>query len=259
MSRLTSSLSNRDRFTFIERCLYWRGTVKREDIRERFELSEAAANLVFRAFNKAFPAAMTFDGRRKCYVATPSFAPHLYAPAIADCELDRVEGTIPTPHIARETLDGLALSLRERRAMRIEYTNLKGERTSRAVEPLALITLTPPFPPLLFAYCRFREMGRSFDLSRVVFVGLGTEIPTRPMSSLSLGSVTVPVGSALPPAARAFAQAAFGASRLVLKVPHSALYAVTATVLSLPELRSREAERAFGTMLATMQRGWSPD
>lgn len=249
--------ADQERFAFIERCLFWRGRVKREDLRQRFGLSESAANLTFRAYHEARPGAMTYAHAMKTYVPGKEFIPEFYVPDIGDCELDHVEAVIPTPAIRRETLDGLARALREHRAIKIEYTSLKGEQTTRTVEPLALVKLSAPFPPQLFGYCRLRGAGRNFDLSRMRVIALGSEVIERRNVDLEVGSLSVPVGAALPLAAELMAQVAFGGKHITVRMPRSALYAVTGTIISLPELRTKAAEESFTAMLRSLEASFS--
>lgn len=254
MSAPKLSYIERERFAFIESRLYWRGRVRREDVRKRFELSEASANLAFRNFIEARPGVMTHVHSVKSYVAAPDFSPEFYVPDIADCELERVDVTVPVPGIERSTLDGLAQALRDGRALRIEHLSRKGEKTTRVIEPLVLITLPPPFQHLLYAYCQLRGAGRTFALSHIKVCGLGAKIERQQPVKLDSGAVTVPVGAVLPPKLRVAVQTAFGAKEVVITVPHSALHPLADTIISTPELRDPETEAAFQALLRRLEK-----
>lgn len=64
-----------DRFRFMEFLLLFKGGFTRAEIVKRFEIGEATASRAISAFTERYPAALTYMGPRKGYVAQKGFAP----------------------------------------------------------------------------------------------------------------------------------------------------------------------------------------
>lgn len=72
--------SERQRLAFIERLLYWRGTINRRDLCDHYGISLPQATKDLVSYTTLNPAACQYDVRRKCYVAAARMRPVLIEP-----------------------------------------------------------------------------------------------------------------------------------------------------------------------------------
>lgn len=69
IDRTIGGWSERQRLAFIERLLYWRGTINRRDLCDQYGISLPQATKDLVSYTTLNPAACQYDVRRKCYVA----------------------------------------------------------------------------------------------------------------------------------------------------------------------------------------------
>jgi hypothetical protein len=72
--------SERQRLAFIERLLYWRGTINRRDLCDQYGISLPQATKDLVSYTTLNPSACQYDVRRKCYVAEARMRPILLEP-----------------------------------------------------------------------------------------------------------------------------------------------------------------------------------
>ena len=73
--------SQRQRFAFIERRLYWEGVLNRQDLMTRFGISAPQASMDVQRYDELAPCNVEFDRSRKVYVALPGFKPKYFEPS----------------------------------------------------------------------------------------------------------------------------------------------------------------------------------
>lgn len=73
-----------ERLRFIERCLYWRGWIKRKDLAAVFGISPAQATADFQRYQELNPVAMRYDLRVKQYWGTREMACVLQEPDLGE-------------------------------------------------------------------------------------------------------------------------------------------------------------------------------
>ena len=137
--------AQRERLTFLDRCLLWRGVANRRDLMDRFKISEPQAAIDFKAYlalNRASPP--TYDAARKTYVAARPHQP------ITPCSVDEafdilrddllacVPSALPRPARTADptVLSRLHQAIRGRCAMHIAYTSMtSGPDAGRWIAP----------------------------------------------------------------------------------------------------------------------------
>lgn len=125
--------AQRERLTYLDRCLLWRGAANRRDLIERFKLSEPQAANDFKAYlelNQISPP--VYDPTRKTYVAARPHQP--IAPCGVEDAIDILRGEeaggvpsiLPTPERVADpsTLSRLFQAIRARIAINIAYTSM---------------------------------------------------------------------------------------------------------------------------------------
>lgn len=73
-----------ERLRFIERALFWRGQVKRKDVREGFGISLAHTSGDFQRYFELNPDAARYDLRAKCYKGQPGMQCVLHVPRLEE-------------------------------------------------------------------------------------------------------------------------------------------------------------------------------
>lgn len=71
----------RQRFEFVEKRLYWEGTLGRSDLTSRFGISPAQASADLARYDELAPGNVQFDRSRKLFVARPTFVPRFFEPS----------------------------------------------------------------------------------------------------------------------------------------------------------------------------------
>jgi hypothetical protein len=74
----------RERLVHIERLAYWRGWLRRGDLRARFKISISQASADLAAYMRLNPGALDYDRNAKQYVAASNIRCRLTVPAIED-------------------------------------------------------------------------------------------------------------------------------------------------------------------------------
>jgi hypothetical protein len=100
--------SEQQRLLFVERLLFWRGTINRRDLCDHFGISLPQATKDLVAYTTLNAGACQYDVRRKCYVASPRMRMVLQEPnfsedmkMIAAAMLDAAEGVAFTMGFSR--------------------------------------------------------------------------------------------------------------------------------------------------------------
>lgn len=149
------SQAQRERLAFIEFRLWFLGDVRRPDLIDRFGIAPAVATRDLGAYKEITPENVAFDGRRKVYVPTGSFAP------VFEHEPERVlsalsrgfgeglgkasQGFLPCAfplRLNRPDLPVLAVitrAINQRRAVSLVYHSLNKGPSQRAIVPCALV------------------------------------------------------------------------------------------------------------------------
>lgn len=76
--------SEQQRLLFVERLLFWRGTINRRDLCDHFGISLPQATKDLVSYTTLNAGACQYDVRRKCYVASKKMRSVLYAPDFGD-------------------------------------------------------------------------------------------------------------------------------------------------------------------------------
>ena len=149
------SPAQRERLAFVEFRLWFLGDVRRPDLIDRFGIAPAVATRDLGAYKEIAPGNIDFDGRRKVYVPTASFAP------VFEHEPERVlsglsrgfgeglgkasQGFLPCAfplRLNRPPLPVLAVvtrAIHQRRAVSLVYHSLNKGPSKRVVVPCALV------------------------------------------------------------------------------------------------------------------------
>jgi predicted DNA-binding transcriptional regulator YafY len=152
--------SQRQRFAFIERRLYWEGVLSRQDLMARFGISAPQASMDVQRYDELVPGNVELDRSRKAYVARAGFTPKYFEPSArnylsqlllksdqAATAVDSWLGNEPDfdaiPRVRRkmdaETLRPIVRSIHQRLAIRVLYQSMTSpEPTWREIAPHAL-------------------------------------------------------------------------------------------------------------------------
>lgn len=214
----------------IERRLFWTGRVSRHDLQEALQVSEATAARLLRAYRDRAPGNMIYTpGGRRGYVASETFAPLSYVADYRDAGIAAqvvAPGLFDADHAHhQEVMRWVAKSLREKRALRIRYTDWNDRTTEREIQPVSWIALGES-PVSLHAFCFLRGAWRSFDLDRMHCLGLGDRaFDAGKSASPEDGLVKISLNGQC------------------LEVPQSCVYLIVARAYSSPRLRNSAMNR----------------
>jgi hypothetical protein len=192
-----------ERLRFIERSLWWRGQVKRKDLREIFGISLAQASSDLQRYLEINPTAARYDLKAKSYRGEPGMTCVYHAPQLSDALAlflpNSGDGLVGRPavmnsagHLPTARVTGVSLPLRratppvERAAfyavwanlrLRIDYASLSGRREAEAQLAGAVKTRSRYIVPHAFAHngyrwhvrawCEENRDFRDFVLSRI--------------------------------------------------------------------------------------------
>lgn len=156
----TPRWSQLQRFAFIERRLYWEGTLSRQDLITRFGISAPQASMDVQRYDELVPGNVEFDRSRKAYVARPGFRPKYFEPSARNYLsqlLLRKDQAVPAfeswlgkepdfdaiPRVRRkmdaETLRPIVTCIHQRLAIQVLYQSMTSpEPTWREIAPHAL-------------------------------------------------------------------------------------------------------------------------
>ncbi|MBL9159477.1 MAG: WYL domain-containing protein [Verrucomicrobiales bacterium] len=192
-----------ERLRFIERSLWWRGQVKRKDLRELFGISLAQASSDLQRYLEINPTAARYDLKAKTYRGEPGMACVYHTPQLEDALLlflpEHGDGLVGRPaamnstgHLPTARVTGVSLPVRratpsvERAAfyavwanmrLRIDYASLSGRREAEAegvgsITPGARYIVPHAFANNGYrwhvrAWCEENRDYRDFVLSRI--------------------------------------------------------------------------------------------
>ena len=147
--------AQRERLAFIEFRLWFLGDVRRPDLIDRFGIAPAVATRDLTAYRALAPDNMDFDGSRKLYVPSKSFAP------VFEHDPDRVLSALSRgfgegigqaskgfllcqtpPRLNKPPLPVLAIitqAIHQGRAVRLTYHSFSSGKSQREVVPFALV------------------------------------------------------------------------------------------------------------------------
>ena len=147
--------AQRERLAFIEFRLWFLGDVRRPDLIDRFGIAPAVATRDLSAYRALAPDNMDFDGSRKLYVPSKSFAP------VFEHDPDRVLSALSRgfgegigqaskgfllcqtpPRLNKPPLPVLAIitqAIHQGRAVRLTYHSFSSGKSQREVVPFALV------------------------------------------------------------------------------------------------------------------------
>lgn len=181
------------RLEFIDFRLFWDGTIRRGDIRQKFSVSIQQASIDINKYGESAPGNLTYDASKKRYFATADFKPVFYSPnpdrylaqlrAIKDDVIKQEDtmigempecGVVPIParDVPAGKLKKFLLAIRTRQAMSIQYQSMNEKRPDpmwRLITPHALGSDGLRWHAR--AYCHLEERFKDFILSRCLRVG----------------------------------------------------------------------------------------
>ncbi|MFQ3454723.1 WYL domain-containing protein [Bradyrhizobium sp. UFLA01-814] len=181
------------RLEFIEFRLFWDGSIKRNDIAERFGVSAPQASNDLAQYRERAPGNMEYDPSAKRFVPSSTFRPRLMKPnaerylaqmrAISENVIawgDTWFGTlpdvgivpVPERRVEPVTLKPLLRAVRERRSIMIEYQSLSDERPEpiwRGITPHAFATDGLRWH--MRAFCHLQRVWKDFLISRCLTIG----------------------------------------------------------------------------------------
>lgn len=192
MSKETSiaGWSEQQRLLFVERLLFWRGTINRRDLCDHFGISLPQATNDLVAYTTLNAGACQYDVRRKCYVASPRMRTVLHVPdfgedmeVIAAAMVDAPErgefvlGFSRPVRVADAGLQRkLSLAASERKCMEVSYWSVRsGGAEKRWISPRAF-----GFDGLrwhLRALCHRDGVFKDFVIGRFQSVGRSKPCP----------------------------------------------------------------------------------
>lgn len=158
----------------IERCLFWRGELKRADLIDLFGVNPAQAASDFSAYMQIAPGNMDYNKSRKRYLPLPSFVPKFIHPATLDEFVDLASPVIevekwPLPQrvATSETLQSVVRAIRSKLALEIRYQSMTDPKPSwRWISPHAFASDGDRWH--VRAFCHKRNEFRDFVLGRII-------------------------------------------------------------------------------------------
>lgn len=180
----------RQRFVFLERRIFWEGTLKRSDLSERFAISLAQASADIERYNDLFPNSVTYDKSAKVFIPGRGFSPRLFEPdarqyltqllLMADDALDPKDtwlGSIPPHDAVRRvrrkmdvsTLRAILMAMHTGMDIMIRYQSMSSpEARSRWIAPHALGFDGSRWH--VRAWCFEKSMFNDFVVARVLAI-----------------------------------------------------------------------------------------
>lgn len=171
--------SEQQRLLFVERLLFWRGTINRRDLCDYFGISLPQATNDLVAYSTLNPGACQYDVRRKCYVATAQMEAVLREPDFGEA-MEVIGGSMrdaaergefvlgfsrPQRRADQQIQRQLSLAACQEQSLEVSYWSVRsGHSESRWISPRAF-----GYDGLRWhvrAYCQ-REAGfRDFVIGR---------------------------------------------------------------------------------------------
>ncbi|XZG69063.1 helix-turn-helix transcriptional regulator [Chitinibacteraceae bacterium HSL-7] len=162
------------RMQHIERCLFWRGELKRADLIEEFGINPIQAAKDFKAYMERFPNAMEYRKSLKRYAPLPHFKPSLISPTSID-DFSHMESKsvplatwpLPARVAAPSVLQVMVSAIREHQDVEVRYQSMTGEQSKwRWLSPHAFASDDERWH--VRAYCHTRNDFRDFVLGRII-------------------------------------------------------------------------------------------
>jgi hypothetical protein len=169
----------RQRFAFLERRLFWEGSISRQDLMTQFDISAPQASADVMRYSELAPNSISFDRSLKTYTALAGFEPKFFEPNArhylsqlllkVDDALPKNEGWLTRepdhaviPRVRRrmdtDTLRPIVMAIHQRRAVEIHYQSMSADEPAwRWIAPHALV------------YDGARWHARSWCFNRSVF------------------------------------------------------------------------------------------
>lgn len=182
--------SEQQRLLFVERVLYWRGSINRRDLCDHFGISLPQATKDLVSYTTLNAGACQYDVRRKCYVASPKMRMVLRVPNFSE-DMEMIAAAMVDAPEAGEFVLGfsrpsrvadqglhrkLSLAACERACVEVAYWSVRsGEAEKRWVSPRAF-----GFDGLrwhLRAFCHRDEAFKDFVIGRFRSVGRSKPCP----------------------------------------------------------------------------------
>ena len=190
IDRTIAGWSEQQRLLFVERLLFWRGTINRRDLCDHFGISLPQATKDLVAYTTLNAGACHYNVRRKCYVASNKMQCVLHEPnfseameMIASAMVGRPEAgefvlgfsrpvRVANPGLHRK----LSLAASERTCVEVAYWSVRsGESEKRWISPRAF-----GFDGLRWhvrALCHRDEVFKDFVIGRFQSVGRSKPCP----------------------------------------------------------------------------------
>ena len=178
-----------DRLSYLELCLYWKGSVNRIDLRSKFEISVPQATQDFRSYLKLAPKNIIYDKNERAYIPiekTFKFKFKQNRPENIlniltgnnndkDCKNNKINDCVYNlkPYI-KQFDPGILTKvtravLQDNKFLKIEYQSLQSsEPESRMIYPTSFGYFKGRYH--IRAYCFSRNEYRDFVLSRIISV-----------------------------------------------------------------------------------------
>ncbi|MGF6965941.1 hypothetical protein OKW43_002969 [Paraburkholderia sp. WC7.3g] len=162
------------RLAHIERCLFWKGELRRADLVNTFGINPAQAAMDFRLYMARHPGNMDYNKSRKRYLPLSGFQPQLIEPTTLDEFVPMTSPRIPvatwplpkrraTPHV----LLAMVTAVRERQKIEVKYQSMTGETpTWRWLSPHAFANDGERWH--VRAFCHTHGDFRDFALGRIL-------------------------------------------------------------------------------------------
>ncbi|WP_051259098.1 WYL domain-containing protein [Chitinibacter tainanensis] len=165
------------RMQHIERCLFWRGELKRADLIDEFGINPIQAAKDFRAYMEQFPNSMEYKSSIRRYVPMPGFKPQVIFPATLDEFMGLPSISVPIDtwplpirKAAPSVLQVMVSAVRERRMIEVRYQSMSGKQPAwRWLSPHAFASDGERWH--VRAFCHTHNEFRDFVLGRVLETG----------------------------------------------------------------------------------------
>jgi hypothetical protein len=184
-----------DRLSYLELCLYWKGSVNRIDLRSKFEISVPQATQDFRNYLKLAPQNIIYDKNRRSYIPIektfefkfkenrPENILNILTGSNADKNSkNKIHNCVYNlkPYSKQFNSDILTkitrAVLQDNIFLKIEYQSLQSsEPEIRTIYPTSFGYFKGRYH--IRAYCFSRQEYRDFVLSRIISVGYKEKAP----------------------------------------------------------------------------------
>jgi hypothetical protein len=162
----------------IERHIFWRGSVGRNELMQRFGTSLQLSSSDFKLYKLLNPDGLIFNSSTKRYEAAPDFTPCLFTPSLDDylawdAEVSRVPSleTVPAPlrRVDTAILREITLAIHRQQVVEIRYQSLSNPiAAGRRLAPHTLVFDGKRYH--VRGWCFTRSAFRDFVLGRILSV-----------------------------------------------------------------------------------------